>query len=223
MGSSGLQQDVIAERKLLFLIVFHRIHLFYFILTLPCILRFNNRYYHQLFLRGRPDLCRGMIRTRVKGNGMKAASNPLNEPNFYDMPHCPQSCQIPNEKEDGDDDVSMEEVEYHEHRVASEESYSSDEPPVVTPITSPIRPLRRMFVRPPVTISFLELPDPMADPCSNPAVLSPSIVSDDPNLHTGDEVFFEGLKFRYLDQVDIQEEDDLLNPFIDQVDNVEYV
>ena len=163
-----------------------------------------------------------MIRTRVKGNGMKAASNPLSEPNFYEMPYCPASIAIP--KEDNDiDDVSMEDVGHHHHHdeQQAESSYSSEELPVVTPLTSPVQPLRRRMFRPPVTISFLELPDPMADPCSNPAVLS--IVSDDPALHTGDEVFFEGLKFRYLDQVDFSQEDDMLNPFIDQVDNVEYV
>lgn len=46
------------------------------------------RYYHELFLRGRPHLCRNMVRTRVKGNGMKAASSPATEPNFYTMEYC---------------------------------------------------------------------------------------------------------------------------------------
>ena len=48
----------------------------------------NQRYYHELFIRGRLDLCRRMVRTRVKGNGSKAASSPSTEPNFYAMPPC---------------------------------------------------------------------------------------------------------------------------------------
>jgi hypothetical protein len=48
----------------------------------------QNRYYHECFLRGRADLCRCMVRTRVKGNGMKAASSPDTEPNFYAMEPC---------------------------------------------------------------------------------------------------------------------------------------
>jgi len=45
-------------------------------------------YYHELFIRGRMDLCKSMIRTRVKGNGSKAASSPSTEPNFYAMEPC---------------------------------------------------------------------------------------------------------------------------------------
>jgi hypothetical protein len=42
-------------------------------------------YYHELFLRGKPHLTRRMIRTKIKGTGYKAASNPACEPNFYNM------------------------------------------------------------------------------------------------------------------------------------------
>lgn len=50
--------------------------------TLSC------RYYHELFLAGRMDLCKLMVRTRIKGNGSKAASSPATEPNFYVMESC---------------------------------------------------------------------------------------------------------------------------------------
>jgi hypothetical protein len=53
-----------------------------------------HRYYHELFLRSRPDLCRSMIRTRIKGTGIKASSSPDTEPDFYQMEHCP----APSEK-----------------------------------------------------------------------------------------------------------------------------
>ena len=36
-------------------------------------------YYHELFLRGRPFLCKRMMRTRIKGTGIKAASSPSTE------------------------------------------------------------------------------------------------------------------------------------------------
>ena len=42
-------------------------------------------YYHELFLRGKPFLCKHMIRTKVKGTKFKAASSPEQEPNFYLM------------------------------------------------------------------------------------------------------------------------------------------
>ena len=42
-------------------------------------------YYHELFLRGRPLLCQRMVRMRIKGTRIKAASSPETEPNFYAM------------------------------------------------------------------------------------------------------------------------------------------
>lgn len=43
-------------------------------------------YYNELFLKGRPFLAQDIQRTKVKGNGARAASNPDAEPNFYTMP-----------------------------------------------------------------------------------------------------------------------------------------
>ena len=42
-------------------------------------------YYHELFLRGKVNLCTRMQRTKVKGTMFKAASSPENEPDFYTM------------------------------------------------------------------------------------------------------------------------------------------
>lgn len=40
-------------------------------------------YYHELFLRGLPELCAHIARTRVKGNGVRQTSSPKTEPDFY--------------------------------------------------------------------------------------------------------------------------------------------
>lgn len=49
--------------------------------------RDRGSYYHELFLRGRPDLHKCLIRTRVKGNGFKSAASPDTEPDFYNSFH----------------------------------------------------------------------------------------------------------------------------------------
>ena len=42
-------------------------------------------YYHELFLRVRPNLCHRMTRQKVKGTGHKQAADAKTEPNFYEM------------------------------------------------------------------------------------------------------------------------------------------
>jgi hypothetical protein len=48
-------------------------------------------YYHELFLRSKKVLCRGIQRMKVKGTGSRLASNPKQEPNFYQMDSMPSS------------------------------------------------------------------------------------------------------------------------------------
>jgi len=46
-------------------------------------------YYHEYFLRGKPFLTRNIVRTKVKGTKIRAASSPEDEPDFYSMPPLP--------------------------------------------------------------------------------------------------------------------------------------
>jgi hypothetical protein len=46
-------------------------------------------YYHELFLRSKPFLAHNIQRLKVKGTGVRARSNPEQEPNFYSMPWVP--------------------------------------------------------------------------------------------------------------------------------------
>mmetsp|Transcript_20509 Transcript_20509/g.46544 ORF Transcript_20509/g.46544 Transcript_20509/m.46544 type:complete len:423 (-) Transcript_20509:142-1410(-) len=45
-------------------------------------------YYHELFLRNKVFLARDMQRVQVKGTGVRARSNPAQEPNFWTMSWC---------------------------------------------------------------------------------------------------------------------------------------
>lgn len=44
-------------------------------------------YYHELFLRGRSQLCMRMVRQKIKGTGHKQPTDVTTEPNFYIMPY----------------------------------------------------------------------------------------------------------------------------------------
>lgn len=56
-------------------------------------------YYHELFLRSKKILCRGIQRMKIKGTGTRMASNPDQEPNFYVMETMPPaSTSAPRKK-----------------------------------------------------------------------------------------------------------------------------
>jgi hypothetical protein len=48
-------------------------------------------YYHELFLRGKRDICRNIRRRQVKGTGTRKPDAPESEPNFYLMEFLPES------------------------------------------------------------------------------------------------------------------------------------
>jgi hypothetical protein len=45
----------------------------------------RSAYYHQYFLRGKPFLLSRMTRIKIKGTGIRARSNPKDEPDFWSM------------------------------------------------------------------------------------------------------------------------------------------
>lgn len=162
-------------------------------------------YYHEYFLRGRADLCRFMIRTRVKGIGMKAASSPATEPNFYKYKPCPAEGLNEAEKDEyGDDDESVASNTLETSEISSS-SFDDSVPNIVSPPESPV-----------MSSSTIVQVSPDFLPASCLLEMAAEEIQSMP--HTGDEVFFEGLKFRYLDHLDLDDVQDDIN-----VANVEYL
>jgi hypothetical protein len=150
--------------------------------------RDSGGYYHELFLRGKPFLCKQMTRTKVKGTGFKAASSPESEPDFWHMP--PVSTVTPCHT--SDDDSSSE---YSGSRTSSSSSHRQQQavkpclalppPPALSfvPVGSTI-PASFSFTVPevqpvtqtPIFFSFA-VPEPNAQ-ASNPEITPPSTASD---------------------------------------------
>lgn len=152
-------------------------------------------YYHELFIRGRPDLCRRMVRTRVKGNGMKAASNPQNEPNFYAMEECKSIY------DDEDSPILMQTESLDETLLDINKPPEVTHKPIVTPVQSPRQSLSLLH-NPPESIMMLELVEPPKVMDFMDDVFLGSVVSEETTPHNGDEIFFEGHKFCYLDHME---------------------
>eukprot|EP00934_Nitzschia_sp_Nitz4_P002717 Nitzschia sp. Nitz4//scaffold54_size114964//21447//22593//NITZ4_003838-RA/size114964-augustus-gene-0.1-mRNA-1//1//CDS//3329554312//2707//frame0 len=136
-------------------------------------------YYHELFLRGRTDLCSGMMRTRVKGNGSKAASSPATEPDFYSMEPCV--------------DTSSSSTCNEDRNQGTEEYMAVDASQPELPVSSTLLESNHVLVSPPRSPMLIQ----STDGCSED-----SFGLQEEN-HSGDQVYFEGLPFHYLERKDI--------------------
>jgi hypothetical protein len=189
-------------------------------------------------------MCRHMVRTRVKGNGMKAASSPHTEPNFYMMENCVEgdtgdpsldAIISTHPEDDADMEYAGSSVDltngipylFIPELVTPDRSWSSSPPPSparVTPQNTPKQNSRAMMD---CSSSFLSLPIlPQAFgfdrfPALMPSSTDSSMDSDEEYEVpltlplSGDPVFFEGHMFRYMDHVDLVEDHE--DPFVDVV------
>ena len=132
---------------------------------------------------------------------MKAASSPATEPNFYSYESCPPTGSIKAVSDDTDGSVSSRNTESCINTVFS----TPVMPNIVSPPGTPI-----------LSSATVKMSDSMPSSC----LLDIGQIEDDEEKftpHTGDEVFFEGHKFRYLDHLDLDDVHEIT------VTNVEYL
>ena len=129
-------------------------------------------YYHELFLRGKEFLCRGIIRSKIKGTGARMKSNPDAEPNFYCMPAVPSSYECDN-------------------GISSESTISA--PPILTLFTNE-EPSYVQSNPVPLQIPVLV---PVAETSAGPIVQAENVFSGDTNVYGSgcqNTVFFTELQ-----------------------------
>jgi hypothetical protein len=196
-------------------------------------------------------LCARMVRTRVKGNGSKAASSPSTEPNFYDMEPCvagetPTAADTCVEEEEEDEEEvnipfiqefeieqDLVRAETPEHMIIDYNAPIEEEP--ATPVSKAtsfwddndendlgVIDLKKVascteakFTCLPPVVTPRETTDRRVDfsgtekcppmlPLVNSVETIPRYERVD-EIHSGDQVFFEGLPFHYLEMKDIEE------------------
>eukprot|EP00339_Tiarina_fusa_P014260 CAMPEP_0117047090 /NCGR_PEP_ID=MMETSP0472-20121206/32559_1 /TAXON_ID=693140 ORGANISM="Tiarina fusus, Strain LIS" /NCGR_SAMPLE_ID=MMETSP0472 /ASSEMBLY_ACC=CAM_ASM_000603 /LENGTH=406 /DNA_ID=CAMNT_0004759689 /DNA_START=100 /DNA_END=1320 /DNA_ORIENTATION=- len=221
-------------------------------------------YYHELFIRGRMDLCKRMARTRVKGNGSKAASSPSTEPNFYAMPPCFEggSCGQASSLEGttaqkeksgdgtmmitsgGDDAMASVRIKQHGSddmmpfdttmnaalcsRTATGSTAATvhgDEDICTPPVSPAMKPTKTYSTCPPISLPFSAGSLPIVSPFepktlisapSSPQLLASLSIPEEQclsstvdeileDIHSGDQMFFEGLPFHYLETKDVED------------------
>ena len=185
--------------------------------------RDRGAYYHELFLLDRMFLCRRMMRTRIKGTGIKAASSPSTEPDFYKMPFVqPRRIARSVRTKCEDTDVMMESPDAVVSESVSEEAF---EPPSFLsanqqPLVMPVLPRSNDSLR--NTATPTSFPAPTVTPPQTPQqvqILPPAEVPSDWLLSDStflgpedDAITFEGKTFHYLDSSSFECLDDNKDP-----------
>lgn len=175
-------------------------------------------YYHELFLKGKPFLCKGMVRTKIKGTGHKPANSPETEPDFYSMDSVSWN-GVSNDIENYSDSVKCVSPEITRptisRRKVSDVSDNSDmplPPPVFMPSiteshssdydTSP-KPIRRSSIRAEVVPSncipsHIGVYERTYDSASYTTKSDISSVPDESEPLKDEIIMFEGMPFHYL-------------------------
>lgn len=161
--------------------------------------RDKGAYYHPCFVRGERNLCRGMVRQKIKGTKVRRSLSPEEEPNFYLLEYntklldqrpptpvkkqvrAPRRAPTPSPVKS-----TMKPTPEQSNSLVSLMKSKSERGPVTTILPPPpmIRPLQipRIVTGAP--------PCPLAPPKPCPIVRG------------GDLLFFEGLPFRYLEHIE---------------------
>ena len=144
-------------------------------------------YYHEYFLRGKPALSHKIQRTKVKGTGVRARSNPATEPHLWEMPWVGSEGATPT---------------HHHHSdggsVSSPEASPATAPKPMPQLPSSLPVHATSAFMPPLTTSvapmyapqyFQQLPQQMDEEAEQDVVLS-----------------FGGKRFHYLDPQEMMKE-----------------
>jgi hypothetical protein len=176
-------------------------------------------------------LAKNIIRTRIKGNGMKAASSPSTEPNFYDMEYCLEDPSFIYDNKENQitplmkiSEISVSDTEMSAPIVTNSSNKTSKKKKKSVPNTylsklrSSSSSMNRPFslesmaaniISPPATPEqskgsvITQVPSSISVPLPASVSSDMDVVPDE--LHSGDVVFFEGNMFRYLDHLDLDE------------------
>lgn len=133
-------------------------------------------YYHELFLRGKPFLCKRMARTKVKGTRFKAASSPDQEPDFYSMAPVVVSPSASDEDTSSTDSIGAS-------AAAMPQQYQQQQPLPYHYTEMPAAPVT------PMPMATMPAPAPIMMPS---ATCLPGLDSNDIFDEAIDELFLEG-------------------------------
>jgi len=190
-------------------------------------------YYHELFLRGREDLPKIMLRTRVKRNGLKGGGASALEHDFYAMPLCSSGDNTPSLAAPAKAAALTLGAAAPAPAMSEHQPLSLDAEPLVydndveearsifVPETTYLDPKPEMQMRPvvslanlrgvqaPLSMSDATKPKPLSLPPSLATLALPqSLNTHEPHRFISEDAsntgFFEGQRFRCMDPQSLQ-------------------
>jgi len=176
--------------------------------------RDKGAYYHSCFVRGESDLCRGMIRQKIKGTKVRRSLAPEEEPNFYLPEYNPNAVsQVPQPVSS-----MVRSKALHIPPLLKSAPVDQDQDPAPKSLVSLMKmktqraPVHALSPPPMITIKHMHAPQTVPSPLRQQSRLT---YSQDPlasfqskttpsstNAKGGDLLYFEGLPFRYLEHIE---------------------